>query len=92
MVTTGLVETVRELLTKKGDRMAFVKIADQTDSLELVAFPSVYQDQRDLLQVGNCIAVKGKLNFRNDEPSILIDRVKALTPTQSVIDTEQVNA
>lgn len=92
VVTTGLVETVRELLTKKGDRMAFVKIADQTDSLEIVAFPAVYQEQRDLLQPGNCIAVKGKLNFRNDEPSILIDRVKSLQPSQSVIDTATVNA
>lgn len=90
VVTTGLVETVRELLTKKGERMAFVKIADQTDSIETVAFPSVYHEQRDLLQPGNCIAVKGKLNFRNDEPSILIDRVKLLHPTQTIIDTETV--
>lgn len=79
VVTTGLVETVRELFTKKGDRMAFVKIADQTDSIELVAFPEAYQEQRDLLQIGACIAVKGKLNFRNEEPSILIERVKALS-------------
>jgi DNA polymerase-3 subunit alpha len=78
IVTTGLVESVRELLTKKGERMAFVKIADQTDSLELVAFPSVYHEQRNLLQPGACIAVKGKLNFRNNEPSVLIDRVKPL--------------
>ena len=92
VVTVGLIETVKELLTKKGDRMAFVKIADQTDSLELVAFPTVYQDQRDLLQPGMCVAVKGKLNFRNDEPSILIDRVKSLTPIQGTIDTETTNA
>lgn len=91
VVTTGLVETVRELLTKKGDRMAFVKIADQHDSLEIVAFPAVYQEQRDLLQPGNCIAVKGKLNFRNDEPSILIDRVKSLQPTQQQIVEETVS-
>ncbi len=93
VVTTGLVETVKELLTKKGEKMAFVKIADQTDSLEMVAFPTVYHDQRDLLQPGTCIAVKGKLNFRNDEPSILIDRVRALqpadTPEQPSLETTE---
>ncbi len=80
VVTTGLIESVRELLTKKGDRMAFVKLVDQTDSIELVAFPETYHEQREVLQPGTCVAIKGKLNFRNDEPSILIDRAKALTP------------
>jgi DNA polymerase III subunit alpha len=78
VVTTGLIETVKELLTKKGDRMAFVKLSDQQDSIEMVAFPETYHDNRDLLVPGTCVAVKGKFNVRNDEPSILIDKVKAL--------------
>jgi DNA polymerase-3 subunit alpha len=78
MVTTGLIESVRELLTKKGDRMAFVKLADQTDSIELVAFPEVYQQHRELLQPGTCVAIKGKLSIRNDEPSVLVERVKQI--------------
>lgn len=78
VVTTGLVESVKELLTKKGDRMAFVKLVDQVDSIEMVAFPETYAEQKELLIPGNCLAVKGKLNMRNDEPSILIDRVKLL--------------
>ena len=85
VVTTGLIESVRELLTKKGDKMAFIKLVDQTDSIELTAFPQTYADQKDILQPGTCVAIKGKLDFRNDEPSILIDRAKALTPTQQTI-------
>jgi DNA polymerase III subunit alpha len=80
VVTAGLVESVRELLTKKGDKMAFIKLVDQTDSIELTAFPSVYAEQKDLIQPGMCIAIKGKLDIRNDEPSILLDRAKALAP------------
>jgi DNA polymerase-3 subunit alpha len=78
VVTTGLVESVKELLTKKGDRMAFIKLIDQEDSIETVAFPETYHDNRELLQPGTCVAIKGKFNIRNDEPSILIDKVKAL--------------
>ncbi len=85
VVTTGLIESVRELLTKKGDKMAFIKLVDQTDFIELTAFPQTYADQKDILQPGTCVAIKGKLDFRNDEPSILIDRAKALTPTQQTI-------
>ncbi len=91
VVTTGLVETVRELFTKKGDRMAFIKISDQKDSLELVAFPEAYAANRELLEPGTCVAVKGKLNFRNDEPSILIDKIKALAPKNQDLETSPVN-
>ncbi len=85
VVTTGLIESVRELLTKKGDKMAFIKLVDQTDSIELTAFPATYADQKDILTPGTCVAIKGKLDFRNDEPSILIDRAKPLTPTVSTL-------
>ncbi|MFW6210416.1 MAG: DNA polymerase III subunit alpha [Patescibacteria group bacterium] len=81
VITTGLIESVRELFTKKGDRMAFIRIADQTDGMELVAFPETFSEYRDLLQPGTCVAVKGQLNFRNDEPSILINRLKTLGPS-----------
>ena len=82
VVTTGLIESVRELLTKKGDKMAFIKLVDQTDSIELTAFPSTYAEQKDILQPGTCVVIKGKLDFRSGEPSILIDRAKALATTQ----------
>lgn len=78
VVTVGLIETVKELLTKKGDRMAFIKIADKKDSIETVTFPEVFQKYKDLIKPGTCVAIKGKFNLRNDEPSILIDKMKNL--------------
>ena len=95
VVTTGLVESVKELLTKKGDRMAFIRLADQKDAIETVAFPEVYHKNRLLLQPGQCVAVKGKLSIRNDEPSVLLDKVKSLDGSQPVlseVDSEPVEA
>lgn len=92
LITAGMIETVRELLTKKGDRMAFVQLATQADSIEMVAFPEVFQANKDLLVPGTCVAVKGKLSIRNDEPSILIDRLKNLAPEETAIDTASVSA
>ncbi len=83
LVTAGMIETVKELLTKKGDRMAFILLANQTDNIEMVAFPETYAASKDLLVPGTCVAVKGKLSIRNDEPSILVDKLKALAPTES---------
>lgn len=78
LVTAGMITSVRELITKKGDKMAFLVLADLKDTIEMVAFPDIYNEQKDLFQVGKCLAIKGKLSIRNDEPSIIIDRAKDL--------------
>ena len=87
--TAGMIETVKELLTKKGDRMAFVKLVSLTDSIEMVAFPEVFAKNQEILIPGSCIAVKGKLSIRNDEPGILIDKIKSLDPKPSTIIEEE---
>lgn len=83
----GMIETTKELLTKKGDRMAFIQLSNQTDSIEMVAFPEVFQTHKDLLIPGACVAVKGKLSIRNDEPSILVDKIKSLAPPEVVAES-----
>ncbi len=84
VVTAGMVASVRELLTKKGDRMAFVVLADQTDAIEMVLFPRTYTEHKDKLAPGSCIAVKGRLSIRNDEASIAVDVVKVFTANVGV--------
>jgi len=78
LVIGGVVESAKTILTKKGERMGFFTIADRTHSIEAVAFPKVYQEAQSALQPGTCLLIKGKVSNRNDEPSILIDKVKKL--------------
>ncbi|MEK7613501.1 MAG: DNA polymerase III subunit alpha [Patescibacteria group bacterium] len=78
IILGGAIEQVKTILTKKGERMAFITIADREASIEAVAFPKVFQEARDALKVGSCILVKGKVSRRNDEPSVLIDKVKKI--------------
>ena len=78
VVTAGMISGVRELLTKKGDRMAFVQLSDLKDTIELVLFPETFQSNKDLVAVGTCVAVKGRLSIRNDEPTIAFEKLKLL--------------
>jgi DNA polymerase-3 subunit alpha len=78
-IIAGLVEDVREILTKKGDKMAFVKIRDFNDEIECVFFPRVYETAKNILETEKCVAIKGKLNERNGELSILADKIKPLS-------------
>src|SRR3989344_2413563 len=77
-VIAGIVEEVKPLLTKKGEQMMFMRIADYTGSIETVVFPRVLTEYKTLLTPESCIAIKGKFSLRNDTPSILVDKVKGL--------------
>ena len=72
----GIIETVRQVVTKNNDRMAFLKISDLTDSIEAVVFPSIFKEAMDVLVPEKCIALSGKVSLRNGEKSIIIEAVK----------------
>jgi len=77
-VTGGMIEDVRVILTRKGDQMAFIKLADFDGSIEAVVFPKSYAEHKDIIQPESCIALKGKLNSRNGELSLVAEGLKAL--------------
>jgi len=78
VIVGGVVSEAKTILTKKGERMGFFKIADKHTSIEAVAFPRTYTEYKDALEAGQCVLIKGKVSKRNDEQSILIDKVKKL--------------
>lgn len=84
VITAGMVEGVHEILTKKGDKMGFITIGDGLESIEIVAFPEMYKTHNNLFTVGSCVAIQGKLSMRNEEPTVVIDRIKSLSTTSTI--------
>jgi len=73
-----LLDEVRILLTKKGERMAFLKFSDKTDSIEGVIFPKTYKEKAELFETGTCLLVKAIVSVRNGETSLSVENVKRL--------------
>lgn len=73
-----LVQDVRTILTKKGEKMAFVKLADKTTDMEAVVFPKLYKEHAERLVAGNCLLIKGAISKRNGEISLALENLKAL--------------
>ncbi len=71
-----IVEEVKQIITKKNERMAFVKVADLDSSIEGVVFSQPYLNMHDILLVDTCIAVSAKVSERNGEKSIVIEKAK----------------
>jgi DNA polymerase-3 subunit alpha len=69
---------VKVVVTKKGDRMAFVKFEDRTDSIEAVLFPKVLKEYSAMVTPGMCLLIKGAVSTRNGETSLTIEKMKAL--------------
>ncbi|PIT91382.1 DNA polymerase III subunit alpha [Candidatus Kaiserbacteria bacterium CG10_big_fil_rev_8_21_14_0_10_49_17] len=77
-VIGGIVEDSKVILTKSGEQMAFLRIADFSDTLEVVIFPRLFTAHKDLFALEKCIAIKGRLSNRNGEQSMVAEAVKAL--------------
>lgn len=73
-----LVQDVRTILTKKGEKMAFIKLADKTTDMEAVVFPKLYKEHAEHLVSGNCLLIKATVSKRNGEVSLALENVKAL--------------
>ena len=78
VVSAGIIEDIRIVMTKKEERMAFIRIADLTSSIESVVFPKTLKEFGNLLEKDVCIAYQGKISLRNGEKSIILDAVKLI--------------
>ncbi len=74
----GIIEESKEILTKKGDRMAFVRISDFTESIETVVFPRVLHKYKDLIVIDKKVLFRGKMSHRNGTPSVIVEKVREL--------------
>ena len=73
VTVAGLVNSVRPHITKKGKPMAFVQIEDLQGTLDVVVFPSVWEQTRDLWETERVLILRGKVNYRGRDPSLIVD-------------------
>ena len=74
----GVIEEMRIIRTKNNDEMCFLRVADLTGSIEAVVFPRLYAKFKNILISDKPLAVKGKVNERNDTISILAENFMEL--------------
>ncbi|MFZ2500615.1 MAG: DNA polymerase III subunit alpha [Minisyncoccia bacterium] len=73
-----LVSVVRNILTKSGEKMAFVTVEDATDSIETVVFTKLFKEHATVIVPGHCLLIKGKVSIRNGETTLAIEELKPL--------------
>jgi DNA polymerase-3 subunit alpha len=81
VAVAGIVAGLRQLKTKRGDRMAVFSLEDEAAKVEAVVFPEAYSRFGGLVASDAMLLVRGKYE-RDDESSRLV--VSEITPLDTV--------
>ena len=68
----GIVSKLREINTRKGDRMCFITLEDLKGVIEVVVFSDLYKTCSELLKSDQPILVKGKASKDGDRDTVKI--------------------
>jgi DNA polymerase-3 subunit alpha len=67
----GIVSSVKQLTTKKGDPMVFLRLDDLSGSAEAVVFNSVYAASRELCEADRVLVLKGRVDHKEGESKLI---------------------
>ena len=73
VTAAGLLMSLRAHIDRQGREMAFAKIEDATDSLDVVLFHDVFVKNKSLLVPGSPLLVSGRLEKRGVSVTLLAD-------------------
>ena len=85
----GVIVESREITTKNGQKMAFVKLADEHGEMELILFPRVYAESTNLWQRDTVVTVVGKISGEDREgkvsltAQIMVDSAREVTSSEA---------
>lgn len=74
----GMVGQYREIITKKGTRMAFTQIEDQTGSVEGVCFPDLYAKAEKWIKSDSILLIAAHVDDKDGSKKLILDGIKNL--------------
>ena len=75
VIVSGLIIESKEMITKKGTRMAFAKLEDLSGTAELVIFPDTYAKCGHFLKEERPVLVGGGLEVSEGNSKIIVDNI-----------------
>ncbi len=80
VVFGGLVITIKQILDRKQNQMAFVTVEDREGQAEAIVFASVLEKAKRHIHEDGVVLLKGKISNRNGgEGKLLVDTVTAVS-------------
>jgi DNA polymerase III subunit alpha len=77
----GIVSAIKQVTTKKGEPMVFVRLDDVIGSAECVVFNSVYASSHELLVADAILVVKARIDHKEGETKLIAIEVSTFEAT-----------
>jgi DNA polymerase-3 subunit alpha len=85
----GIISSIRQITTKNGQPMAFIKLEDLLgDETELVVFPNAFKDTAEVWVTQNVVLVDGKVNGL-DKSGVSMPEFKVLVDSARIVPLEE---
>lgn len=76
VIICGVVDKVRIITTRrKNERMAILKVEDETSSVEVFVFPRLFEEAAIHIKEKAILLIKGKLESKEKVPKILAEKI-----------------
>jgi DNA polymerase III subunit alpha len=79
----GIIATVKSMLTKKGDRMAYLTLEDLQGTVEVIVFPDLFKAVGDLIAPERVIRVTGTIDRGDKGTKIRGAKIEPLADVQT---------
>jgi DNA polymerase-3 subunit alpha len=78
VVIAGLISESKVILTKKGDKMAFVTLEDLTGKIECLFFPKIFTEFQQYLSMDEPLIMNGYVNLSEDVKKFFPTKISLL--------------
>jgi DNA polymerase-3 subunit alpha len=83
VVVGGIVSEVRQLLTKRGEQMVFLRLDDVTGGIDCVVFATAYAAASELCANDRIVVVKGRVDHKEGETKLVANEISAFESVQA---------
>ncbi len=85
VVLAGLVDSVRTRTTKNNTLMSYIRLEDDTGSMELIAFQKALDNGGSYVKDNAALIVKGRLDVRDEkEPQLVVESFRPLSDLNQI--------
>ncbi|MGJ9457190.1 DNA polymerase III subunit alpha [Oceanobacillus sp. CF4.6] len=89
LTTTAIIQSMKTIRTKRGDRMAFLTLGDEHTEMDAVVFPDLFRETSLFLKEEIIISISGKVESRNNKLQWVVDSLKPFNEEELSDQPEQ---
>jgi len=78
VVLAGVINNLKRKSTKNGNLMAFITLEDLEGTVEIIAFPKVYEKCKEMIKKDEIIITEGHLDVAEGKTKIIAEKISLL--------------